>query len=235
MAGFSGTVAVGDLSSAVNRAQADAAASGGAPTTPGADPTFAKGALVLASVAPGLAPVAGARVGIGWGSEGGIEYTGRAMRADLRRAFDLSDTWTVSVGAAGSAALYGHQPDGVLPGVALDQLHGWGADVPLLLGYQSPGDLYMLWVGARGGWEHVDISDVTSEPKVVTIGTPPISLSATRFWGGGVLGFAVGFRHVHIALELDAAYAVISGSYNQTQVQVSGLSLAPAGALWWDF
>ena len=235
MAGFSGNIATGGLSGAVTQAQANAVASGGAPSTSGADPAFARGALVLASIGPGLAPVAGARAGIGWQSEGGLAYTGRAIRADVRRSFDLNDRWAVSVGVGGSSVLYGRQSGGALPNVSLEQLHGWGADVPLLVGYQSPGDLYMVWLGARGGWEHVDISDVTSEPKAVTLGFPPASLSATRFWGGGLLGFAIGFRHVHVAMELDAAYQVIRGSYEQTSVQVSGLSLSPATALWWDF
>lgn len=238
-AGFSANIAAGGFSSAVTGAEVDQTASGGVPTTPGADPTFAKGALVEASVGPGLAPVAGARVGLGWQSEGGIAYTGRAIRIDARRSFDLSDPnhagWALSIGAGGSSVLYGHQPNGELDNVSLGQIHGWGADVPLLIGYKSDGDLYRLWLGARGGWEHVDISDVTSEPKTVTLGMSPASLSATRFWGGGLVGFAIGFRHVFVAMELDVAYATISGSYNQTQVTVDGLSLAPAAALWWEF
>jgi hypothetical protein len=234
-AGFSGNIAVGDLANAVTQAQADQNALGGAPTTPGSDPAYAKGALVLASVAPGLAPIGGARVGIGWQSEGGIVYTGRAVRIDVRRAFELADHWALSLGVGGSSVLYEHQSDGVLSNVSLGQVSGWGADVPLLVGYQSAGDLYSFWLGARGGWEQVAISDVTSEPKAVTLGYPPASLSANRFWGGGLLGFAVGFRHVHVALEIDAAYATITGSYNQTNATVSGLSLSPATALWWDF
>src|SRR5208283_4774657 len=128
--------------------------------------------------------------------------------------------WALSLGVGGSSVLYGHQTDGVLSNVSLGQIHGWGADVPLLVGYQSSGDFYQVWAGARGGWEQVDISDVTSEPKSVTLGYPPASLSATRFWGGGLVGFAVGFRHVHVAMELDAAYMVINGTYNQTSAQV---------------
>ena len=229
-AGFSANVALGGFSSAISAAEADTGGSGGPPPQAASDPTFAKGAVAEAAVGPALAPYAGARVGIGQQFEGGLVYTGRAVRADVRRAFDLGPHWALSLGAGGSAVLYGQQNEG-----ALAQLHGWGADVPLLLGYQSDGGLYMLWVGARGGWEHVDISDLTSEPKTVTLGTPPAVLSATRWWGGGVLGFAVGFRHLHVALELDAAYATINGSYNQTSVQVDGFSLAPAAALWWDF
>ena len=81
------------------------------------------------------------------------------------------------------------------------------------------------------GWEHAEISDLTS----ATLGAPPISLSADRFYGGGVAGLAVGFRHIHVAAEIEAAYQTISGSYNQTSVTVSGLTLSPGAALWWEF
>jgi hypothetical protein len=234
LAGFSGEIAAAGLADAVRDATNEAAASADVPGTPGSDPTYAKGALVAASVAPGIAPVGGARVGVGSQAEGGLMYTGRAARADLRRSFELSPSWSLSIGAGGSAALYGHQNGGALPNVDLGRLHGWGADVPLLVGFESDGGVYMLWIGARGGWEHVDISELRSIPSSAPI-VSPISLSATRFWGGGLVGLAVGFRHVHVAMELDVAYASITGDYNDTHAQVAGVTLAPASALWWRF
>jgi hypothetical protein len=233
-AGFSGNIATAGFANALSSAQAEATASGGTPSQPGTDPTYAKGALVAASIGPGLAPYGAARVGAGADVEGGLAYTGRAIRIDLRRSFDLSTRWALSLGAGGSAALYGHQNGVILPNVDLGELHGWGADVPVLVGYRSEGDLYSFWLGARGGWEHVDISEVSSQGSV-TLGAAPISLSATRFWGGTVVGVAVGFRHLYVAVELDASYASVTGNYNATQVQVSGITLAPASALWWRF
>jgi hypothetical protein len=155
LAGFSSNVAVGELASATRNAVNEAAGNPNAPT-PG-DVTYAQGALVAASIGPGLAPIAGARVGVGAQSEAGLVYTGRAVRADIRHSFELSDTWALSVGAGGSAALYGRDEQSSVPNVDLGRLHGWGADVPVLIGYESDGDLYMLWMGARGGWEHVDV------------------------------------------------------------------------------
>ena len=231
--GFSGNIVAGGLANALQSAiNEEPSAAGGAPRT---DSTYARGALVAASAGPGLAPFVAARVGIGSKAEAGIGYTGRAVRLDLRRSFDLQGHWALSVGAAGSAALYGHQDGTELPDVDLGQMHGVGADVPILLGYQSDGDLYMLWLGARGGWEHIDISQVTSEPGATVLGPAPISLSATRWWAGGLVGAAVGFRHLHVAVELDVDYASIAGSYNQTHAQVDGLMLIPATALWWKF
>ena len=34
--------------------------------------------------------------------------------------------------------------------------HGYGADVPVLVGWESQAGLYMLWGGLRAGWEHID-------------------------------------------------------------------------------
>jgi len=233
LAGFSSNIAVGNLSSAVRNA-ANAGAAAAAAPMPG-NTSYAEGALVAASVGPGLAPVAGARVGIGSQAEGGLAYTGRSVRADVRRSFDMSSTWALSVGAGGSAALYGRAQTDALPAVDLGRLHGWGADVPVLVGYESDGDLYMFWAGVRAGWEHVDIDDVTSEPGSGQLGPTPISLAATRFWGGGLIGAAVGFRHVHVAMELDVSYASITGDYNGAHAHIAGVTLAPASALWWRF
>jgi hypothetical protein len=234
LAGFSSNVAVGGLASATRNAVNQAAANPGAPPPPG-DVAYAQGALAAASIGPGLAPIVGARVGVGAQSEAGLVYTGRAVRADIRRSFGLSEAWAISVGAGGSATLYGRSDQASIPNVDLGRLHGWGADVPILFGYKSDGDLYMLWLGARGGWQHVDVGDLTSEPGSAQLGALPLSLSATEFWGGGLLGAAVGFRHVHVAMELDVSYAVVTGDYAATHAQVAGVSLTPAAALWWLF
>lgn len=221
--GFSANVAVGGLADAVRGATNEVTANAGAA---GTDSAYAQGALVAASIAPGLAPVVAARVGLGQGFEGGVAYSGRAVRADVRRSFDLSLHWALSAGAGGTAAVAGRQQGIALPNVDVAALHGWGADVPLLVGYESDGQLYSVWLGARAGWEHVDIS---------AAGAGPATLSATRFWGGGLLGLAVGFRHVHVALELDASYAHIAGDYGGLHTSVQGATLSPASAVWWAF
>jgi hypothetical protein len=233
--GFSGNVALGDLATDLRNARQDAVTNPDVPGGPGTDPTYAKGALVSASAAPGIAPFVGARVGVGDHYEGGVTYTGRGARIDMRRSFDLGGGMALSLGAGGSGVFYGHQNGGDLPNVDLGQVHGYGADAPLLFGWSSLDELYSAWIGARGGWEHVDISEVRSEPKAVTLGTPPIGLSADRYFGGAVVGFAVGFHRVHVALEADFAYQAVTGSYNQTQVSLAGFTLVPASALWWSF
>lgn len=233
-AGFSGNIAIGGLSDGLRAARDDAAKNPDVPGPPGSDPTYTKGALVAAAVAPGIAPFMGARVGAGDHFEGGLAYTGRGARIDLRRSFD-SGAYSLSLGLGGTGLFYGHQDGSTLPTVDLGQLHGYGLDAPILGGWESTGGIYQLWIGARFGWEHVGVDIVRSEPKAVTLGTPPISLTADRLHAGGLVGLAIGFRHVHVALELDVAYQSVSGSYNKAEAHVDGVSLVPATAIWWKF
>jgi hypothetical protein len=142
---------------------------------------------------------------------------------------------SLSAGVGGTGLFYGHQNGGDLPNVELGQLRGYGADVPLLVGWSSDNDLYSAWAGPRFGFEHASIEQASSEYKSQTLETNPISLSATRYWAGGLLGLAVGFRHVHVALELDVAYQHLTGAYNAVQTSVDGVTLAPATALWITF
>jgi len=233
-AGISANVAVGSAAEDLRNAKEIAARDPQAPGPEGSNPAYAKGALVAAAIAPGLAPFVAARVGVGERFEGGLAYTGRAVRADMRRSFD-DKNWSLSLGLGASAALYGRQQGTDLREVDLGSLHGYGADVPILVGWQSTGGIYVLWMGARGGFEYDVVETLTSEPKSVTIVTAPIRLEATRIHAGGVLGIATGFRHVHVALEIGAAYQHVKGTYNGSNVTVYGLGLTPASAVWWTF
>ncbi len=188
---------------------------------------------MLAAVAPGVAPFVGARAGIGGGFEGGVAYTGRAAHIDMRRLFDW-DAVSLSVGLGVEMPIYGNSDTSTLPQVDLSAVHGYGADVPVIVGWQSQARLYMVWAGVRAGWDHTDIGSLSTEPGAVTV-NEPMTLSSDRFYGGGVVGLAAGFRHVHAALELDVAYQSVRGTFDDTTVTVQGLSLAPAAALWWTF
>src|SRR5580700_1633007 len=90
--GISGNFVPGGLGTALNAARAESPVPGssGAVTLP-TDATYAKGALIAAVVAPGLAPFASARVGLGSQFEVGLTYTGRAARLDLRHSFDYGN------------------------------------------------------------------------------------------------------------------------------------------------
>jgi hypothetical protein len=232
--GVSANVAAGSLGDDLRVAKDAATRDPSVPGAPGSNAAYAKGALVAAALAPGLAPFVGARVGVGNQYEGGIAHTGRAVRADMRRSFDDGKV-SFSAGLGLSAALYGRQQGSDLPNVDLAALHGYGFDIPLLIGWESNGGIYKVWGGGRGGFERDVVESLRSEPKPVSLGPVPIHLDANRYWGGAVVGLATGFNHVHVAIELSAAYQVVTGNYNENHVTVRGITLAPATALWWSF
>jgi len=232
--GLSANVAGANLGTDLRRAKEIAAQNPNAAAPGTSNTDYAKGALVAAAISPGVAPFVSARAGIGNRFDAGLSYTGRAVRLDARRSIDWGH-YSLSLGAGGTAALYGRQSGSELSGVDLSALHGYGADIPVLFGWNSTGNLYQLWTGVRGGFEHDNISDVTSEPKSVTIGTPPLGLSADRFYAGGVLGVATGLRHIHVALEVAGYYENVSGTFNGGHAKTQGFSVIPATALWWTF
>ncbi len=231
-AGTSANVAVGSIADDLSTARNIAAQDPNAPGPPGQSPEYARGALVAAAVAPGIAPFVGGRVGVGSHFEGGLAYTGRSVRFDARRSFE-DGAWALSIGAGLSAALYGRDQSTTLPNVELQSLRGWGGDIPVLVGWRSAAGIYQAWGGARLGVERDIVDTISTEPRPGVPG--PIRLEATRTWAGGVVGLATGFRHVHVAVELDVAYQSVVGRYNATEATVKGVTLAPATALWWSF
>jgi len=58
---------------------------------------------------------------------------------------------------------------------------------------------------------------------------------ATRYWAGGLLGFAIGLHPIQVRAELDLAYESVSGNLDlgegEVPAHVSGLSLTPAMAI----
>ena len=239
-AGIAARAIVGNLGDSLKGATNEAAsdrALGQDPCATGCSSTYAQGALVAAAMAPDLSPVAGARVGVGAEFEGGIMYTGRGARIDLRRAFALGKrptAWALSIGLGVDFAFEGRNNNG-LPDVDNANLFGVGGDLPVLLGWKSAANLYYVWLGARFGYEHDTIAPRNSEQVPPGGQSTAPQLVGDRFAVGGLVGLAIGFRHVHVALELEADYAAVTGSFGGTAAKVDGLSLTPATALWWDF
>ena len=231
LTGIAAQAAVAGLADDVARAYELASRDPTLPGAPGSNADYAKGVLVAAALAPGLSPVVGARVGIGHTLEGGVTYTGRGARLDLRRAFQNKST-ALSVGAGLNTAFLGRPPNAALPGVALASAQSYGLDVPVIVGWRSEASLYQAWAGVRAGYARVLIGPVSTE----TVATPTTNaLSADHLYVGGLAGVAIGLGHVHVALELDATWAAVSGTFNGTNAAVSGLVLAPASGIMWDF
>jgi hypothetical protein len=194
------------------------------PTPPGVpDPST----LQALAVGPGVAPWVSGRMGLPGSNEAGLTYTGHVLRVDARHAFAIGKA-ALSIGLGANAILALRPGDSNANGV-----YGGGADVPILIGVHSSSDLYAFWFGPRGGFDllagGLELGDATTTSDV----------HARHFYGGLVAGVRVGFRHVHLALELDAAYHHVDGTFQptltpaapSTSATLQQISLAPAGAL----
>lgn len=219
---------------------------------PASDPerTYLEGAVSQAALAPGVAPWAGARAGLGGSNEGGLTYTGRAARIDARHAFG-DDTVAVSLGLGATAVLMhpGSNSDLPPPGTAVPAgrfsgrsnnlaATGWGLDIPIIVGWRSSASVVEAWTGVRAGVERI-AGDLETETSVGAEGRAAVT--AFRKYGGGLVGTAIGLKPFSVALELDVSYQTASGTATfpatpgaaQTHVDgaLSGVTVAPSGAI----
>jgi hypothetical protein len=189
----------------------------------GSDPASA-GRLAQIAAAPGIAPWVGARFGVVGDNEAGLTYTGRSLRVDVRHAFAIG-TAALSVGLGGSV-IAAERPGQDLAG---SSVFGGGVDIPVLFGVHSKSDLYAFWIGPRGGFEAL------SGQVAVTPGQTDVLLlsdvKARHLFGGFVVGVRGGFRHVHVAIEVDGAYHRADGSILGASTGVGLFAVAPSGAL----
>jgi hypothetical protein len=212
------------------------------PLTAPAGTTLNQSSLQILTVGPGVAPWAAGRIGFEGSNEAGLTYSGRTLRLDGRHAFlfGKGGNLAISVGLGASALMAERPSSDQASGVAgSGGVFGGGADLPVLLGFRSTGDLYAIWFGPRGGFEllsgRTQFADSTGMPELYDV-------SGKHFYAGLTLGARVGFRHVHLALEVNAAYHHADGSFQtsasgstpagpSTSSSVQQLSITPAGAL----
>lgn len=186
------------------------------PGSAGATPTVEE-RFHEVTVAPGIAPWVAGRVGIEGANEAGLTYTGRTARIDARHAFAGSPT--VSVGLGAHLVLFELKERWRHRNPVL----GGGADVPILVGWKSQNDIYALWVGPRAGFEMLD--------GTVFLLDDPIGVSGQHVFVGALAGLRAGFRHVHVVMELDAAYHRVGGTVAGVDTTLHLASLTPAGAV----
>jgi hypothetical protein len=193
-----------------------------------------RGALQNLSVSPGVAPWGAGRVGIAGSWEAGLTYSGREIRIDGRHAFNFGKA-ALSIGL-GASAIVAQQPQGGNP----SGVWGGGGDLPILIGWHSTSDIVSFWFGPRAGFEvwtgQLQLSDYMG-------GTPLFSVTGHHLFAGLTAGTRVGFRHVHLALEVNVAYHAAEASFASTMAvnggsptpgtnaNVQQLSVTPAGAL----
>lgn len=203
--------------------------SSGAPADPAVPPSAGEQAEVQdLTVAPGVAPWVGGRVGIASDNEAGLTYTGRAVRVDGRHAFSFGAP-SLSIGL-GAAAILARRPGSGNDG---SSVYGVGFDVPVLLGFRSRSDVYALWFGPRAGFELLRgklAADAPSEPDAGATATE-VDVTAQHLQVGFVLGVRVGFRHVHVAVEAGAAYHRAAAELGGVALVLEQATVTPGGAL----
>jgi hypothetical protein len=220
-AGFSGTFAAGSAREAIDAAST-------APSSPAGAQLLADESAVRRALAPAVAPFVGMRVGVPGDNEVGLSFTGRLLRLDARHAFE-SGPFAFSLGAAGrwTWSAPAAERDSA-PASSTSRAMAYGFDVPLLFGWRSDAGVISLWAGARGGLERI----VDRASSSAAASTP---LDLTHWHAGGVAGLAVGFRHVHVAVELETSYHGVRGNVGISDVTVTGVTLTPAGGLLFTF
>jgi len=191
---------------------------------------YRRGAAALAALAPGLTSVLTARAGLAWGMEGGITATGRGVRVDARKVVTSGAlAFSAGLGGTGVRGRPGASGDEELAGLSVEGVKGGGVDVPLLVGWRSDAGLLSAWAGLRGGYERLGGHLCLRCDAQAA----PVDWSASRSWGGGLVGVRAGFRHVFVTLEVDGAYQRVSGRLDDGlgDVRVSGFTVTPAGAI----
>jgi hypothetical protein len=213
--------------------------------------TAVDGALAQTLSAPGLAPWLSLRTGLVDTAEGGLSYTGRRARADVRYAYVLDQTaLSVGGGATGIMPAIGadpptsacdepdYCPDPIvddsyseIPGVDTGSTSGWGLDLPLLVGWRSDPSLFAFWTGVRARFERI-----SGEIRYET-GAGPRTANAEgdRWVFQGVVGFSIGIKPIWALFELSPAYERLSGNVKLESgvvgSRLEGFSFSPAIAL----
>lgn len=167
--------------------------------------------------ATGIAPVVAARYGVGEHLDLGLGVAGGLARAELRRERVLAE------GSTRPSVVYGVAPYvGFAEGDPSGRTTRFGLDLPLTYSVDF-GGVYELWLGPRVGieWVRGELPSGGTDGRV----------RAGKLSAGALLGLALGFRRLHVMLELNAAYERWWGEHGGASLRRGGLVLTPAFAL----
>jgi hypothetical protein len=234
--GASGNFLLGDADAAIERTDA-----AGAGNSLGANESQHTTEGIAAAVlgAPGVAPYVAGRVGVAERTEAGLAYSGRSVRIDGRHAFeDASKAFSAGLGLRAllshpTSSPEGSPPSGELSGVDASGVTGFGADLPLLVGYRSDADLVQLWGGLRGSYELISGELLFTAPLA---SAEMAELDATKFSAEALIGLGVGLSPIWVAVEVSAGYVHMDGELRPEGLpsaagKVDGVTVTPAGAI----
>jgi hypothetical protein len=195
--------------------------------------TVDTGTAVALGAKPGVAPVVRAVVGITRDLEGTFRYGGRDVGAGVRYVFlsrrtETAAAATLSIGVEARTVLMGRPEDGVLTGVSVASLRGYGGTVPLIAAWQSDAGLVLAYAGVALG-----IDRVTALVQYSGFGAnqPTYDASVFRVFGAGTLGIGLGFRRLHVLGELGIQRDLLHATVGERSADVRLWSLTPAFAV----
>jgi len=169
--------------------------------------------------ASGVVPVVAARYGLAHHLDLGILVAGTTVRGELRREHVLVEDSTRPSFVYGLAPFVGMVEGGGSEGGRATR---FGLDLPVTYAVEI-GGLYEVWLGIRAGAEGV-------RGQLGADGVRE-DVSAQKVYGGALFGVGLGFRRLHVLLELTAAYEQWWGSHGITSFDRGGFVLTPAFAL----
>jgi len=168
----------------------------------------------------GLVPVGSFRAGLQGGWDLGAIVAGSGGRLEVRSGGLLGSSLTYHVGVALSGAYQGSESRQTAMDETLSAAEGFrvGALVPVGIGL-ALGGIFEAWGTVRLGAEYLN-------------GT--VGIAAGDAWvlrSGLALGVGVGFRRVHVLVELAVDFEHVRGQLAGNAIERSGIVLTPAAAL----
>ena len=88
-----------------------------------------------------------------------------------------------------------------------------------------------VWFGPRAGFEILRGRVTDNQIDAGGSSDTSSAVSGHHLYVGGVVGFRVGFRYLHAALELNVQYHAAAGTIGTLDVTAHNVSVAPAGAV----
>jgi len=198
--------------------------------------------LVLPAVAagfaarPGVAPVTRATMALSRQVEANLHFSGRDAHAGGRyllweaRSADAGAA-TFSVGLDGHALLQGRSTDSYINATS-ETVRGFGAAVPMILGWQSDAGLLIAYFGAIVGYERITAKILTQQPDNTFTSR---GMTLGRLHVTGTLGVGVGFRRVRVIVELGVRRDGIAAELGEVSRNVDIWSLTPAFSAGFNF
>ncbi len=176
------------------------------------------------SVYDGVIPVAAARYGLREDWDMGLAVLGTTLRMDARHAIPWHQGLLQTAWLIGGDVYAGWIDDTLRRDDGsdvreVDALRA-GMTLPATLGLRVAG-LYEAWVGARAGFEYAG-----GDLRMADQQRQTVDLWAVR--GGLMLGVGLGFRYVHVLIELNTDYEHWFASVDDRDSDHGGVVLTPA-------